>query len=111
MATFKEWVNMYEELKEKPIYRVVYASTGKIKEYKPVPDTLIGRHPVYEMEYQVVPLSLQKKDDIFSALIGGDSRIFDNKEDAEKMAKILNKEAENYKNDCKTNTEETEEER
>lgn len=68
-----------------------YESTGNVVGYKPAPDLLIGRLPVYEMEYVVKELCLKWKDNLFTFLMGTyGERVFDSKEEAEEKCKELN---------------------
>lgn len=91
MDKLKQFKELYDSIKKEPVYVVRYERTGNIAGYKEVPNTLIGKCPVYEMKYIVKILHITTKDDLFSALMGTyGERVFSNKKEAEEKAAWLN---------------------
>lgn len=87
----KQFKDLYDSVKKEPVYVIRYESTGEVIGYKPAPEILIGRVPVYKRQYVAKELNLCKKDDLFSALVGTyGERVFSNKEEAEEKAAWLN---------------------
>ena len=91
MDKIEQFKNLYESIKKEPVYIVQYKSTGEVVGYKPAPELLIGRIPIYEKKYIVKELSLTNKEDLFSLLIVTYGKsVFSNKEDAFERANWLN---------------------
>lgn len=76
MDRIGQFKNLYNSIKNEPVYIVQYRSTRN----------------VYEKKYIVKEFNLAKKEDLFSLLVGtyGQS-VFSNKEDAFERANWLNK--------------------
>lgn len=89
MSDYQEFKNLYKRIKDHPLWIITYKSTGRVIGFQSMPNTLLGKCPVYERKYEVEKLSLKNKDDIFSALIR-DNYVFETKEEAEALAEELN---------------------